>query len=208
MAVAATGLFLFLLAALHFMEPEFDPARHVISEYELGRYGWLMSLDFFSLGVGALAMVLATWESSPMRRGVIGRWWFVAISIALFGAGIFYPYPILNIASYIHGLCGAFVIATFPIAASLYSSALAHNSAWRASRRGLRWATVLVWVGLLAFAGSTIVLGISSPTVDRANPNLLIGWQNRFMIATYSLWLVMATWRLAFFKQKERRRIN
>jgi Protein of unknown function (DUF998) len=193
-------LFFVLLAALHFIEPEFDPAKRLISEYELGRYGWVMSLAFFSLSVGALAMLLATWESSPTRRGVVGRWWFAAISAALFGAGIFYPYPIPNIASYIHGLCGAIVIATFPIAATLYSSGLARSQAWTSSRRRLRWATVLVWVGLLAFVGSTIVLGILLQPVDRSNPNLFIGWQNRFMIASYSLWLLAVTWPLAFSK--------
>ena len=159
-----------------------------------------MSLAFFSLGVGAFAMLSATRESSPTRSGVIGRWWFAAISAALFGAGIFYPYPIHNIASYIHGLCGVIVIATFPIAATLYGSGLAHSQAWTLLRKRVRWATVLVWVGLLAFAGSTIVLGMLSQPFDRSNPNLLVGWQNRVMIATYGSWLLAVTWPLAFSK--------
>jgi hypothetical membrane protein len=198
MALGAVVLFLILLAALHFMEPEFDPSKRLISEYELGRYGWVMSLAFFSLGVGVLAMLRSTWASATTRRGLIGRWWFVVMGIALFGAGIFYPYPTPNIASYLHGLCGAIVIATFPIAATLYSSSLAHSQAWTTSRGRLRWATVLVWVGLFAFAGSIIVLGILSPPADRANPNLLIGWQNRFMIVTYALWLMVVAWSVAF----------
>src|SRR5215813_8020420 len=92
-ALAAVVLFFILLAGLHFIEPEFDPSKRLISEYELGRYGWVMSLTFFSLGVGVIAMLLSTWESSTTRKGLIGRWWFLAISVALFGAGIFYPYP-------------------------------------------------------------------------------------------------------------------
>jgi hypothetical protein len=101
-------------------------------------------------------------------------------------------------ASAIHGLCGVIVIATFPIAATLYGSALARRQDWMAARRLLRWATVLVWLGLLSFAGSTVVLGIISQPVDRSNPNLLIGWQNRFMIVTYSLWLMAVMWQVAF----------
>jgi Protein of unknown function (DUF998) len=92
MALAAVALFLILLAGLHFIEPEFDPSRRLISEYELGRYGGVMSLAFFSLGLGVLAMLRSTWDSATTRRGLIGRWWFVAIGIALFGTGIFYPY--------------------------------------------------------------------------------------------------------------------
>jgi hypothetical membrane protein len=176
-ALAAVVVFFILLAALHFIEPEFDPSKRLISEYELGRYGWVMSLAFFSLGVGVLATLLSTWDFSRIRRGLFGRWWFLAISVAFFGAGIFYPYTPPNLASY-----GVIVIVTFPIAATLYSSALAHSQAWTASRGQLRWAAVLVWVGLLSFAGSTIVLGSISQPVDRSNSNLLIGWQNRFMI--------------------------
>lgn len=200
-AFAAVVVFLILLAGLHFIEPEFDPSKRLISEYELGRYGWVMSLAFFSLGVGVLAALRSTWDSATTRSGLTGRWWFVAISVAFFGAGIFYPYIPPNLASYIHGLCGVIVITTFPIAATLYSSGLAHNPAWISSRRWLRWATVLVWVGLLSFAGSLIILGIISQPVDRSNPNLLIGWQNRFMIVTYSLWLIAVTWPVAFSKK-------
>jgi hypothetical protein len=122
-------VFLILLAALHFLEPEFDPSKRLISEYELGRYGWVMSLAFFSLGVGVLATLRSTRKASTGRRGRIGRWWFLAISVAFFGAGIFYPYMPPNFVSYIHGLCGVIVIVTFPMAATLYSSGLAHNQA-------------------------------------------------------------------------------
>src|SRR5215510_2873428 len=172
-ALAAVVVVLILLAALHFIEPEFDPSRRLISEYELGRYGWVMSLAFFALGVGVLAMLQSTWDSSAIKRSRIGRGWFLAISVALFGAGMFYPSTPPNLSSYLHGVCGAIVILTFPIAATLYSSGLAHSQAWTASRGRLRWATGLVWVGLLAFAGSILVLGILMPPADRANPNLL-----------------------------------
>jgi hypothetical protein len=200
-ALAAVVVFLMLLAALHFLEPEFDPSKRLISEYELGRYGWIMSLAFFSLGFGVLATLRSTGEASTGRRGRIGRWWFRAISIAFFGGAIFYPYRPPTFASYIHGLCGVIVIVTFPMAATLYGSALGHNERWTALHRQLRWATVLVWVGLLLFAGSVIVFGIMSQPVDRSNPNLLVGWQNRFMIVTYSIWLMVVVWSVAFPKK-------
>jgi hypothetical protein len=49
--LAAVVVFLILLAALHFLEPDFDPSKDPISEYELGRCGWVMALAFFSLGL-------------------------------------------------------------------------------------------------------------------------------------------------------------
>src|SRR5262245_48431294 len=89
--LAAVVVFLILLATLHFLEPEFDSSKRLISEYELGRYGWIMSLAFFSLGVGVLATLRSTGEASTGRSGRIGRWWFLAISIAFFGGGISTP---------------------------------------------------------------------------------------------------------------------
>jgi hypothetical protein len=38
-AIAGAGAVLLLLASLHVLSPEFDPARRVISEYAKGRYG-------------------------------------------------------------------------------------------------------------------------------------------------------------------------
>src|SRR5215510_8465254 len=75
LALGAVVLFVILLTALHFIEPEFDPSTHLISEYQLGRYGWVMSVAFFSLGVGVFATLLSTWDSSTVRRSLIGRSW-------------------------------------------------------------------------------------------------------------------------------------
>jgi hypothetical protein len=58
----------------------------------------------------------------------------------------------------------------------------------------------LAWMGLLTFAGSTVVLGTLSQPAHRSNPESLIGWQNRFMILTYTLWLMVVAWPVAFFQ--------
>jgi len=196
--LGAVVSFVTLLAALHFIEPEFDPSRRLISEYELGRYGWVMTTAFLSLGVGVLATLLSTWDASAIGRSRIGRSLFLIISAALFGGGIFYPYMPPNFESYIHGICGVIVIVTFPVAAALYSSGLVHSPVWIPLRARLRWATVAVWLGLLVFAGSTIVLGSLSQPADRVYPDLVIGWQNRFMILTYALWLTVVAWSVVF----------
>jgi hypothetical protein len=55
--VLVTGivaLFLVLLIVLHFLEPEFNPPRF-ISEYQLGRFAFLMSFFFFCRGAGPLS---------------------------------------------------------------------------------------------------------------------------------------------------------
>ena len=51
LSIATGALFLLLLGSLHLIEPEFDPAWRFISEYTLGRFGWMMTLAFLALAV-------------------------------------------------------------------------------------------------------------------------------------------------------------
>lgn len=196
-SVFAAALFIILLTTLHFIEPEFEPTKHLISEYELGRFGWMMSLAFFSWGISVLALVLATWSSITNVRGLIGRWWFLIIFVAFIGAGIFYPYTTPNTASLIHSICGTVVIFTFPIAALLYRSGLLHSKEWNASRGRLNWALILVWVGFLTFFVSLILF---PPIRNNGNVSLIVGWQNRFMVLTYGLWIILVSSQVAFAK--------
>jgi len=142
-SLIAVGLFITLLAVLHIIEPEFEPSKHLISEYELGHFGWLMSLAFFSLGVGVLSMVISTWIYTKTKGSLVGKWIFLFISVALFGAGIFYPYIISNTESKIHTLCGVIVIFTFPIATTLYYNGIKYNQSWIDSRK---WILVATWL--------------------------------------------------------------
>ncbi len=40
---AAAAIFLLLLAALHVIKPEFDPSWRFVSEYAIGRHGWIIN---------------------------------------------------------------------------------------------------------------------------------------------------------------------
>ena len=68
-ATLAIGLcvaFLAILSVLHVLEPEFNPP-HLISEYQLGRFGWLMSLAFFLSG-GCLARSFRSSKASDSYK--------------------------------------------------------------------------------------------------------------------------------------------
>lgn len=147
-----------------------------------------MSIAFFSLGVGVLSVVFSTWSYIKTKSGLIGRWWFLIIFIALIGAGVFYPYTTPNIASNIHTICGLIVVFSFPVAATFYSYGLAQRGEWKASRNWLRLMTLFVWCGLLSFVVSIIIF---HPVDAKDKVNLVVGWQNRFMMITYSLWLIL-----------------
>jgi hypothetical protein len=166
----------------------------MISEYEIGRYGWMMRLAFFCWGSSVLSLIVALWGSLRTVGGKIGYFWLVLIGIALFGAGIFVTNEITDTttstANSPHSLCGAFVIMTFPIASSLIVGSLARNENWRAARRQLFWVEILVWLSMFVFFGSIIVSTAINPSAGRVGPEVYLGWPNRLMVVIYNIWLI------------------
>lgn len=70
-AVGGTAWFLVGVAVLHIAERGLNPARHMVSEYALGAYGWIQTLDFLAAGIGAIALgkALARTSREPGRMG-------------------------------------------------------------------------------------------------------------------------------------------
>ncbi len=194
MAVIFSATFITILFLLHFLKPELDPSWRMISEYEIGRYGWMMSLAFFCWGSSVLSLLVALWGSLRTIGGKIGYAWLVLIGIALFGAGIFVTNAITDTtpstANTLHTLCGAFVIMTFPIASSLIVGSLARNEEWGAVKRQQFWVEILVWLSMFAFFGSIIVSTSINPSAGRVGPEVYLGWPNRFMVVVYNVWLI------------------
>lgn len=187
--------FIALLTLLHFLKPELSPVWRMISEYEIGRFGWMMRLAFFCWGASVLTLLIAIWNSLETTSGIIGRWWFALIVLALFGAGIFKTDPITEITNSmennLHTLCGAIVILTFPIAATLVKNSLLQNSAWMAAQSQLNFATYLIWFGMVTFFASIIISRKIDPSAERVGPKVYLGWPNRFMVLTYAVWLII-----------------
>ena len=200
-SIVFASVFLAILFLLHFLNRELDPAWRMISEYEIGRFGWMMRLAFFSWGASVLAMLITIWPSLQPISGTISRWWFVLIVITLFGAGIFKTNPITdntpNRVNTIHTICGAIVILTFPIAATLAVRSLLHYPLWSASQGQLIFGTVLAWIGVVAYFASIIISGIINPSTVKNpsagidSPHVYQGWPNRFMVVTYIIWIII-----------------
>jgi hypothetical protein len=200
-SIVFASVFLAILFLLHILKRELDPAWRMISEYEIGRFGWMMRLAFFSWGASVLALLITIWPYLQPISGTISRWWFVLIVIALFGAGIFKTNPITentpNRVNTIHTICGAIVILTFPIAVTLAVRSLLRNPLWSASQGQLIFGTVLTWIGVVAYFASIIISGIINPSAvskssaDKDGPHIYQGWPNRFMVVTYIIWIII-----------------
>ena len=74
-AIAAAVLALIALAALHILKPEVSPSRNMISQYALGRHGWVMAL-FFGAFAAASACLSAALSSMRKRSRVESAWRF------------------------------------------------------------------------------------------------------------------------------------
>ena len=82
--------FIIILAALHFIEPDIAPSWNFVSEYEIGRFGWLMQIAFFYLALSCIFLVLALWE----QLNIAGKTGLIMLMIASAGmilAAIFKP---------------------------------------------------------------------------------------------------------------------
>lgn len=194
-SITFASLFLAILAWLHFLKPELQPHWRMISEYELGRFGWLMQVAFFCWSLSVFTLLIMIWPSLTSLGGLIGRWWFALIVLALIGAGIFKTNAITddstNLANTLHALCGAIVILTFPIAATLVKKSLLQHAAWATANTSLTIGTLVIWIGMISFFASIIISRRIDPSAGRVGPTVYLGWPNRFMVFTYALWLIV-----------------
>jgi len=71
-AVVLAAAFLAILVLLHFLESKFDPSWRMISDYEIGNYGWMMTLAFFCWGMDT-GQGAGKLRHSPPRATFDGR---------------------------------------------------------------------------------------------------------------------------------------
>jgi Protein of unknown function (DUF998) len=205
--------FAVILAVLHILEPEFNLGGHLISEYELGRFGWLMTLAFWSLGAASLFLAYSIRDDLRGRSGAIGFWWLLLIAIAYFGAGLFYPdestgglglpfdpvdfkrgtvAPTLNAS--MHGLSGIIVIFSSPIAFTLLCRSLPNNPQWSPRLGKINWATTAAWIGLL-LSPFSLVLYYFAQQPSGFDFRIIASIVNRIMILAYAAWLAITAWQ-------------
>ncbi len=197
LSFVAAATFVVLLAALHFIKPEFDPSWRVISEYALGDHGWIMVIAFLSLALSCVSLFVAIRSQTRTTGGKTGLAFLLVAATGLIIAAIFPTDPItasrdeLTTHGTLHGLGAALGIG-FPIAATLIGWSLARNQAWSSARRSLAWSAGLTWIGFLVFALS---MAFMFPDDGKFGPDVLIGWPNRFMMAAFSVWLMVVAWQ-------------
>jgi hypothetical membrane protein len=152
--------------ALHFLEPEYDPRFHFMSDYAWGAYGWLMTTTFFVLGLAVLTVAVGVrnvHQSSRSARVGFGLLVIGALFVCL--AGVFRGFPL-------HDVAGTVGIPSLIMAVLLLSWSFRHATGWQV----IHPATFLVAVGMFA-AVVSMFLDVGMPGLQqRAFLSLLLVW--------------------------------
>jgi hypothetical protein len=189
-AAAAAAAFLLLVALLHFIRPQLAPSWHMISEYAVGRSGWVMQLAFYCLAAGCLTAALAV---TPYTSGHAGTVLLIIATIGAAGAGFFITDPAGLVKSssspthVLHVVFSFVLIPVFPVAATVVTASLRHGAP-HAIYGGLPWLTAAAWLGLAGFMISSMYFQRGGRKLGPGTP---VGYLQRFMVLTYAAWLIV-----------------
>lgn len=137
-AVGLVGVACFVLAvvALHLLRGDLNPIQHTISEYSLGKFGWLMRTAFACLGIGTVA------TAASLRDRLRSTFWRNVGLLLLTGTAIGliidagYNTDHLRVAETLDGAIhgdGMFIVClTMPTAALILGTEFAALQPWPA----------------------------------------------------------------------------
>ena len=182
-ALLAGGVTVGLIAILHVLEREYDPSWRMISEYSLGRYGWVMRIAFVTMAIGLAATCIALWPFG-------GAWTLglAAVALGALGAAFIDADPIMTRRAdatptgRAHTLLGVVLLAGFPPAALIAGVGVAPALGWTPAI-----ASVVPWAGLVWF-----LIAVAPAHGDGGSPEIRIGWPDRFCLLAYLGWVVLA----------------
>lgn len=199
-SIVGVLVFAVLVLLLHVLKPELDPSWRFLSEYSLGRHGWVMAAAFFSWGLSCFALYVALRGEVPTRAGRLGRFVLLAVSLALFGAGLFAQDPVTatpderTLQGTLHAIASMIGIPGIPIAAVLTGRSLTgRKRAWRGQRRGVMSCAYMTVISLMAMIG---YLAVAVPQAGGFGPEVLAGWMNRLVVLTYCVWQLVVSYRV------------
>ena len=193
-SLVGIGVFVALVLLLHFIKPELAPSWRFISEYSIGRLGWVMMLAFFCWSLSCVALVVALRGELATRSVRIGRVALLAVGVSLAAAGLFAQDPVtatpdqLTTHGTLHAVASLIGIPGIPVAALLVGVGLTrHNPEWSRRKRLVMGTAHLTWISLIAMV---VYLVVMVPEAGGFGPRVQAGWLNRLVVLTYCLWQV------------------
>jgi hypothetical protein len=184
LAIVASIVALAALASLHVLSPEFDPSWRVVSEYALGRFGWVLSVMFVAWGLSSWALA---WAIRRAVDGVGGRVGLVLLVVSGIGEALAAAFDLRH--AVMHGVAGLLGVFPLPIAASLIGASVGRRSEWVRIRMALRVTAGLTWVSM-----AVLCVAIFTLTRKIGGHRIAIGWPNRILVLVYLIWTATVAW--------------
>jgi hypothetical protein len=197
--VGAAGLALVALAALHVLKPEIRPSSTMISQYALGRHGWLMSLCFSAFAGASACLFVALLADVPTLLGRVGVAFLLTSAVGLGMAARFPMDPVsrpperMSFSGRMHGVSFLIGVPSQILAVLLLSMAL---RARHFPTEVLLFAlTAAIWLSLALMITIMLMVGPGkAPNPD--GPERFLGLPNRLFMVSFAAWLIAAAWPL------------
>jgi hypothetical protein len=187
------------LAALHVLKPEIRPSSTMISQYALGRHGWLMSLCFAAFAGASACSFVALLASVPTLLGRVGLAFLLTTAIGLAMASRFPMDPVstapeqMSSSGRMHGVSFLIGVPSQILATLLLSLALSTQRV--PTSVFLLALTGAIWLSLAAMITIMLMVGPGKePNPD--GPERFLGLPNRLFMVAYGVWLIVAAWPL------------
>jgi hypothetical protein len=191
-ALGAAALALSALASLHILKRNVSPSRNMISQYALGRHGWVMALCFASFGAASACLFAALVGHTPSLISRVGSGFLLLAAIALTMAARFpmdpagTPRAQMSFAGKMHGV--SFLIA---VPCQILSTLLLSLGS-----TPLLLLAALIWLSLFATVAIMLMVDPGKPP-NPNGPERFLGWPNRLFMIAYGTWLMVAAWPMA-----------
>jgi hypothetical protein len=199
-AIGSAALALAALAALHLLKPDIHPSRTMISQYALGRFGWVMAVCFAAFGLASAGLFTALIPYAPSLLARIGVAFLLSAAVGLVMAARFPMDPVntppaqMSFTGRMHGVAFLFGVPCMVLAVLLLSVALVSQGSHRLLP--LVTTAVLVWCSLVIMIAIMVMVGPGKKP-DPNGPERFIGWPNRLLMVGYAAWLMIAAWPIA-----------
>jgi hypothetical protein len=194
-------LSIFLVLLLHFLKPEQEPAWHMLSEYAIGTFGWVMQLAFLTWSLSSISLAVALWPVLHKIRERTGVLLLLLSAMAIILAAVFVidapttPPDQLSMHGRLHGFASMIGVPVFPIAAVLISRSLARMLPARREKIWISVSSHFTWISLIIMVAT--VVQIFALNDGKFGEGSTVGWANRIY------WLACCMWLLVIAKSRQ-----
>lgn len=175
------------LVLMHLLRPDYSPINHMISDYAVGPYGWVMQTVFVGMSVGCIMLLVGLARDGP--TSIAARISIVLLAVASIGLVVsaIFPTDLLGGPSTqsgrIHTVSFFVNIVSIIVAVVLLTVTFGGDPPWRSYRR-----TSLILLSLIAVAFVLQFL-----TLRKGAP---YGLANRFFVCVLFAWFIVTANRL------------